>query len=115
MKWELNETEHEYSNEELKSNFEKWLDTQIDLHNMAIDNSSIVLTRNCKESPVFRSCGVSYEKEIHLFDESPEHFKGVVGFLGLDVKCEDFDTSKDATYKKCYYFMYKGYKFFIIN
>ena len=115
MKWELNETEHEYSNEELKSNFEKWLDTQIDLHNMAIDNSSIVLTRNCEESPVFRSCGVSYEKEIHLFDESPEHFKRVVGILGLDVKCEDFDTSKDATYKKCYYFMYKGYKFFIIN
>ena len=66
MKWELNETEHEYSNEELKSNFEKWLDTQIDLHNMAIDISSIVLKRNGKESPVFRSCGVSYEKEIHL-------------------------------------------------
>ena len=115
MKWELNETEHEYSNEELKSNFEKWLDTQIDLHNMAIDNSSIVLTRNGKKSPVFRSCGVSYEKEIHLFDESPEHFKGVAGILGLDVKCEDFDNSEDATYKKDYYFMYKGYKFFTLN
>lgn len=115
MKWELNETEHEYSNEELKSNFEKWLDTQIDLHNMAIDNSSIVLTRNGKESPVFRSCEVNYKKEIHLFDESPEHFKEVVGILGLDVKCEDFDNSEDATYKKDYYFMYKGYKFFILD
>ena len=114
MKWELNETEHEYSNEELKSNFEKWLDTQIDLHNMAIDNSSIVLTRNCDVSPVFLHCGVSYEKEIQLFDESLEHFKGVVGILGLDVRCEDFDTSPDATYKKYYYFMYKGYKFFIL-
>ena len=115
MKWELNETEHEYSNEELKFNFEKWLDTQIDLHNMAIDNSSIVLTRNCKKSPVFRSCGVEYKKEIHLFDESPEHFKEVVGILGLDVKCENFDNSEDATYKKDYYFMYKGYKFFTLN